>query len=313
MTARMVLRAAAITLKQHRFEVASGVLACLLVTALAVWVNVQLLGLGVTPDCYRAWRIGTPTDACAELVDRFARLDGEYGSLVFAAMAVLPLIVGLLGGVTIVGGEIEARTAQTAWALAGSRAAWLGRQLWPVLLILGAGIGLAAIAVSNLEATRAALGTYPFHNFALYGPLVVLRWLAAFGVGLAIGAVVGRTLPALIVAAVLVGVLLTSTLALRAWWMNQQPQIVFTDAQMQAVDFDGVPTTQGWIAPDGTLFLEEDAAALAPPEADDYYTWLIDAGYTVVTVGIDGVVARGYEVVEGFVTLLVAFGAVAAA
>lgn len=40
-------------------------------------------------------------------------------------------------GVPIVARELEARTAQTAWSLSGSRLRWLLRQMAPILILLG--------------------------------------------------------------------------------------------------------------------------------------------------------------------------------
>jgi hypothetical protein len=109
--------------------------------------------------------------------------------------------VGLLGG--IVARELEARTAQTAWSLSGSRLRWLIGQVAPILVVLGVTVTFAALAAGLLEANRQAWGEFTFHYLEEYGPLIVFRAFCAFGIGLPIGGLLGRTLPAFVLGAAL--------------------------------------------------------------------------------------------------------------
>jgi hypothetical protein len=296
-----MLDSARLTLKQHRFEVAAGAIAALLLGAAALWVNWKLVSLNVPPGCFDAWLRGggAAGPECDGPVRAFGQINEEEAGKIFAAMAVLPFAVGLLGGVTLVGRELEARTAQTAWALAASRARWFFRQLWPIALVLGVTVTFAALAASMLEATRAAFHSWVFSDLGLHGPLVVARGFAALGLGLFTGAALARTLPAFIVGAILAAALLYGGFAARQAWVSAQPPVVFDQAATQDPTFGGLLFEQAWRAPDGRLLRETEAFALAPVDAStDPYQWLIDGGYKIVQLGITGEVARGWEPLE---------------
>lgn len=302
----MILQSARLTLKQHRFEVGAAAIAGLLLGAAALCVNARLLGVNVPADCFEAWiaAAGEVGPECGDRVRRFSEINGDEAAKVFAAMAVLPFLAGLLAGVVLVGRELEARTAQTAWALAASRRRWLARQLLPVVLVLGLSVTFAALAASNLETTRAAFYSGPLTDLGLYGPLVVARAFASLGVGLISGSVLGRTLPALIVGSVLSLALLLGAGVTREVWLSAQPQSVFEQVTVQSPGFDGLPRQQGWRAPDGTILTESEATRLAPTDGStDPYQWLVDRGYQVVQLGIPGDTARGWGLLEttGFI------------
>jgi len=313
-----MLEAARLPLKQHRFEVAAAAIAAIVLGAAALWVNWRLAGVNVPTGCFDAWLRsgGVAGPACDSAVQAFATINSEEAAKVMAAMAVLPFAAGLLGGVTLVGRELEARTAQTAWALAASRRRWFFRQLWPILLVLGAAITFAAVAASILESTRAAFGSWVFADLGLHGPLVVARAFAALGLGLLTGAALARTLPAFIVGAILSAALLFAAGMAREAWVRVQPQVVFDQNMTQDPSFGALIFEQAWRAPDGMVLRDAEAFALAPAEAsNDPYQWLGDQGYEIVQLGITGETARGWEPLEiaGFalIGLVLALGTVA--
>jgi hypothetical protein len=313
-----MLDSARLTLKQHRFEVAAGAIAAIVLGVAALWVNWKLVSLNVPPGCFDAWLRGggAAGPACDAPVQAFAQINEEEAGKIFAAMAVLPFAVGLLGGVTLVGRELEARTAQTAWALAASRQRWFFRQLWPILLVLGAAVTFAALAASILESTRGAFGGWAFRDLGLHGPLVVARAFAALVVGLFTGAALGRTLPAFIIGAILAAALLFASGMARDAWVLAQPQVVFDQAATQDPSFGALIFEQAWRASDGMVLRDAEAFALAPAEAStDPYQWLSDQGYEIVQLGITGETARGWEPLEiaGFalVGLVLVLGTVA--
>lgn len=294
-----MLRSARLTLKQHRFEVGAGALAMLLVGAAALWVNSRMLGVIVPSGCFDAWLNQGPFEVdpqCEGPVRQFFEINEYEAGKVFAAMAVLPIAGGLLVGVALVGRELEARTAQTAWALEASRFRWFVRQLWPVLLVLLVTTTFAAFAASILEATRRIPYSYPFADLGLYGPIVVGRGFAALGLGLFVGASLGRTLPSFIVGAVLSVVLISTAASTPYEWARTQPRVLVDEAELggNALIFE-----QGWRAPDGSIITDEEANALAAAEnPDDYSQWLIDRGYRHISFGITAETARGWEPIE---------------
>jgi len=295
------VRSARLTLKQHRFEIATAAGASIVVGVIALWVNARLAGIAVPDECFDAWRGvgGSAGPRCDELVQAFIEIDGEQAAKVMAATAVLPFLVGLLGGVPLVGRELEARTAQMAWALAASRRRWLGRQLWPIFIVLGVTVVLAAASTSVLEETRRRLSSSFFEDFGLYGPLVVARAFAALGLGLMSGAALGRSLPAFIVGGLLSVVLLSAASGMQQAWLHAQPLVAFDQETAYGIGFDGVLLDQGWRTPDGMIIRLVDAMALAEAAgAPDPNQWLTLEGYEVVPLGITAETAAGWEPLE---------------
>ncbi|MDQ2966083.1 MAG: hypothetical protein M3R57_09580, partial [Chloroflexota bacterium] len=251
-----MLQSARLTLKQHRFEVGAGALALILVGAAALWVNSRMQGVLVPAGCLEAWMRVGPFQVgpeCEGPVREFLTMNEEEAGKVLAAMAVLPIVAGLLAGVALVGRELESRTAQTAWGLAASRRRWFARQLWPILVVLGVTVTFAALAVGVLETTRRIISSYPFMDLGLFGPIVVARAFAALGIGLFVGAALGRTLPAFIIGAVL-SVLLVSTAGSASYqWASSQPRVVLAGPDAET----GMSFGSVWQAPDAR-FLTED-------------------------------------------------------
>jgi hypothetical protein len=294
-----VLRSARLTLKQHRFEVGAAALGMILVGAAALWVNARMLGVIVPGGCFEAWMNAGPfgiDPRCEEPVRRFFEINEYEAGKVFAATAVLPIAAGVLVGVALVGRELEARTAQTAWALEASRMRWFVRQLWPVLVVLLVTTTFAAYAASTLESTRRIPYTSAFMDLGLYGPIVVGRAFAALGLGLFVGAALGRTLPAFIVGAVLSVVLLTAAASAPYQWAGAQPRVVLGDPPDEA----GMAFEQRWRAPDGTSISDVEAydMAAAGGAGDELDSWLRDRGYVRFTLGITAETVRAWDPVE---------------
>jgi hypothetical protein len=101
--------------------------------------------------------------------------------------------------------ELEQGTAPLSWALSGSRRRWLlGKVLAGVALIvpLTLTIGLAANVLQS--ALSPGIDVYAaFENFMGRGVIVVFWALAAYAGTLALGSLIGRTLPAVVLALVI--------------------------------------------------------------------------------------------------------------
>jgi hypothetical protein len=203
-------------LRLQRFELAAVALAVTVLAVSALVVRARLDGIGVTPACWASWfggpGNGTPgictPEGPAGPAQTFLEINESEAGKVMAAMALLPLAVGLFLGVGLVAREIEGGTAPTVWALARSRSHWLaGRLLAPVTIVV---LLLAALAISSdvLWAGREPWSpALRFGDAGLHGPVIVAKGLAALGLAMLAGAVVGRMLPAVIVAAALAVVL----------------------------------------------------------------------------------------------------------
>jgi len=310
-----MLQSARLTLKHHRFEVVSAVVAAILVGAAALWVGARLAELDIPGRCYPIWlgSVAEMTPECSASIRAFQEVYSAPAGLVLVAMGVLPLTVGLIAGVSVVGRELETRTAQTAWALAASRRRWFARQLWPILVVLGLAMAFAATAASLLVASRTAYYFGVLDDIGLHGPLALARAVMALGLGLVTGAALGRTLPALIVGAVLSFVLLFAAGTARDAWVQAQQPVELEYAFVGNPMFDGRWVEQAWRAPDGRLVgeAEAEAMALVPPEGQaDPWAWLAENDYDAVALGIPAETLGYWEPMEVGATIVAALALV---
>ncbi len=118
-----MLTSARLTLRLHRFEVGAAALGALLLGATALlvvdsgWTRSGCRTAASTRGSTGGVQRGQETAPGPS--EAFASINESEGGKVLAAMAVLPFAVGLLAAVPLVGRELEARTAQTAWFLSG--------------------------------------------------------------------------------------------------------------------------------------------------------------------------------------------------
>ncbi len=312
-----MLSSARLVLKHHRFEVGAAVILGLLAAVAALVISYRLNSIGVPAGCFEQWLAGGGAEGagdCAGPVQAFATINEDEAGKLLAFMAVLPFIVGLLAGVSIVGRELEARTAQTAWALTPSRHRWLIRQVAPILVVMTVAVALAAGAASVLEATREPWYHSTFGDLMLHGWPVIGRALAAFSIGLFVGAVVGRSLPALIVAALICVVLLLFEGMAQNAWYRANFEVIADAASLDNGSFDGINGDYGWLDPEGRFVGEEMAFEQAPSGVRDWRQYLLDNGWTAAVLGVpsskagqlaalDAVAFAGLALVVGLATV----------
>ncbi len=210
MPARIIL-----TLKQHRFETVAVTIVCVGLTLAALIEAFRLNSLNVPLTCLQSYQGGfidpsqgpiTAAQAhCNELAKSFFDAKGSLDmNLVQLLLLLTPLLAGIVVGAPLVAKEIEQGTAPLSWGLSGSRRRWLlGKVLAGVLLLapLMLAVGLAANVLEG--ALNPSLNPYAsFSNYLGRGVIDVFWALAAFAGTLALGTLLGRTMPAVVVALV---------------------------------------------------------------------------------------------------------------
>ncbi len=190
--------------RQHRWVVIAVAIAALGLAAAGVVAWSALSGHSTPAHCIEDRFLDPIPPECVG-TEEYLRQNEELAGRVMAAMAVLPLLGGILLGAPLVASEIETRTATIAWSLGPSRRRWLAIRI----AILGLGFAAvlipSAIAADMLAAVRPPqydMSTATLVDYGLRGPIVVFRGLAAFAIAVAAGLALGRTLPALLVAGV---------------------------------------------------------------------------------------------------------------
>ena len=332
-----MLSAARVTLKQHRFEVTVAALAAVAAAVLGLSIAIRIDALHVTQACLDQARASSDGsgigEGCLSLVRNGSEILGETyltgeGSLPVSVMGALPILLGLLGGVPIVARELEAGTAQTAWSLNGSRVRWLARQIAPIAIVLGAAMILAAlvaIPVGDIWAHWGYGGAAPL--IGLHGPLAVVRAFGAFGIGLALGALLGRTLPAFLFGMVLSFAVLFAAGSFHDAWLRSLPPTVIVEYSSKTGEYNVIPgsvaTGWVWLAADGDQLSPDQARKLAseagvpPPDPNDVQdipaaTWLQEHGYVELTTGVTDKLAMGWAPYDGLIFAIVGVLGIAA-
>jgi hypothetical protein len=203
-----------LTLKQHRFETVAVIVLCLGVSIAALVEAFRLNALNTPLSCLVAAANGggygmpngsapTPCDIAAT---NFYNLAGKTDmDLTGKLIMFVPFIVGILFGAPLVAREIETGTAPLSWALRGSRWRWLAARmlavcvlLVPLLLV----VGIAAWVFVGARNPTVDMNS-AFLEYLSRGSFPVFWGLAAFAGTVALGTLIGRSMPAVFVALVI--------------------------------------------------------------------------------------------------------------
>ena len=164
---------------------------CLGLAAAAMWLTFDMRSM--LSAC------GTPNEpnAC-QVVYAFQATHGQAVQMTQMGIGLAMYGVPLVLGVPILTREIEHGTAMIAWPLAGSRLKWLAWRVVPVLVTAIVLIGILAFAADQLTHAYFPHDDIGFHQFESRGLPMVMRATLVLVLGLAIAAVIGRLLPALL-------------------------------------------------------------------------------------------------------------------
>jgi ABC-type transport system involved in multi-copper enzyme maturation permease subunit len=281
---------ARLAIRLQRFEVIAVIVATAVIGLSALIVRLRLDTVGVPTTCWDQWfgQGGQVVGECESLARTFLTINEDEAGKVMAAMAILPLFAGLFLGVPIVAREIEAGTAPTVWALVGARGRWLAGRLVPMLAILGLSLGFLAIASDVLWAGRNPWLPVPnMYDVGLHGPGVVAKGLAVFGLALLAGALIGRTLPAVLIGVVLCFVLFTGAQIVQSAWMQAESlkHVTASTENAEVLFPGGTYFSSGWIGPDGRLTYDAEEAAAWAPSGVDPNEWVYQ---TSLQMGVPG-------------------------
>ena len=266
MRAHVVIDSLRLTWRLQRWEIVVLIGAALLLAAVGAFAAWQLpITTQDLLDC-----IGDSTGEgiparCRSIYDWAGYLSGA-GTIVQGAVTVVPLVAGVLLGAPLLSREIEKRTAPLAWSLARSRGWWLAGRVLPIALaIFGSLLLLGQASEASIVATPGKhLG---FETFAMHGPVVAVRGLAAFAIGVFIGLWMGRMLPAILVTGVLVIALLGGLQIVRGQLM--EAEAVWTPVGENGLDSFSSIYGDGYTDDvNGAFVTDEEAYARYPEQMD---------------------------------------------
>jgi hypothetical protein len=297
-------------LRLQRFEILACLATALVLAGSALLVWFRLNGLHLEGGCFpnsaglagvAPCTLGAGRDAA---LTAFNAINESDANSVMLMMAVIPLLIGMVLGVGVVAPEIEGGTAPSMWVLARSRTRWLWGRMRASLVTAIAVLALLAVASQVLWLAREPYLPNPWLNFddaSLHGPILVAKGLAAYGVGLAIGALLGRNLPAIILATIVVwlGLSGTGNVARSLWMQAEGPNhTAIADPSGHALAFPGGDMTgSGWLTADGRRLTDEEGYALAPAGEPDPTTWAFDH-LTLFYYGVPGSLFPAWDAAE---------------
>ena len=198
-----MLTATRLTYRINRFEIR----AILVATGLSVVVSAIVLWW-IRNSGYAACiaSAGPPTVACLELQD-VGRWATRIASLSSRLAGFFPFLAGLLLGAPLIAREVDKGTARLAWSLGPSRRRWFAQRVVPILVVVAASamtIGIVSEQLVALFAPGVDLAN-SFVGFHTRGVLLATSALLVASIGVAIGSLVGRQIPTVLLALLLGG------------------------------------------------------------------------------------------------------------
>jgi ABC-type transport system involved in multi-copper enzyme maturation permease subunit len=197
---------ARLALRIHRFEAVALALVAVGAFAFAGGLWLRMLAFGLPASCLvfdDTGQFGCP--ARVQDVSDYQFLAGDFGMFGALAIAILPFVLGTILGVALVAKELERGTVALAWSISPSRRRWLLGVVVPaVLAVVGVSV-VAGLLADRLEFARdpSIDPSLTLHHLGLRGVVLPAYALISFGIALAVGARLGRVMPALLLAAVL--------------------------------------------------------------------------------------------------------------
>jgi ABC-type transport system involved in multi-copper enzyme maturation permease subunit len=157
-------------------------------------------------------RIGDCSSATAAFARTDSTLNLGFGTLV----TIVPALVGVFWGAPLVAREIEAGTLPLVWTQSVTRTRWLLTKLAVVGAASGLAAGLLSLVVTWWARPLDSAGATMYDTFGQRHLVPIGYAVFAFALGVVVGALVRRTVPAMAVTLfVFVAVRITTTYGLR--------------------------------------------------------------------------------------------------
>jgi hypothetical protein len=315
MTAMTIRRRAAFDLRLawrlNRFEaIGFGVLLAFLVAA-AIGVAGLLDATGYGRLCMGD--AGAQPVACEAMGREFYGYQESLVPMVQGLLGLAPFLLAALVGAPLVARELERGTSRLAWSLAPSRVRWFVVRVVPsvvlvFVLALAAGLALDRLTGAVEPGVDAARS---FSGFGSRGVVLAARAVFVLAIGVCLGALLGRMLPALLLAAVVGWIGIAGGSYVHSRWLATEAVISQTETGGPGDLF----VDQRIKAPDGRIMTWDEIYAELPP-TDDGADWP-PAGYTFISYVVPAerlpfVQARECAALTGasFVFLVIAAAAV---
>ncbi len=250
----MSLTWARLTVRLSRFELMAFGGFIVLMIALTVLAAGWIDSLRPPVECLGRSDLVPP--GCDAKSQAWYAAQNGIASLSVGLLIFLSFAAGVFLGVPVVAREVERGTSRLAWSLAPSRMRWYIARMVPVLVVLAILSYLAGVAVDRF--TMALTPTIDlsnaFTNFGFRGLLIASRAVFIFAVGVLVGAMVGRALPAVILTAVIATIGLAGGERVHQMILASEAIAIPMDQSDNGTGRSGdLYIEQKFVLPDGTL------------------------------------------------------------
>jgi hypothetical protein len=167
-----------------------------------------------------------------------------WGGFARISAFLTPFALGLFLGVPVVAREIEGRTAGIAWTLSRSRSRWLIQRVLPLVVmvvVLAAAVGIGSEFVTRTNPFADFSADPGFADHTARGWMLPVRALAVLVLGIAVGAMVPRQLPALLVAGAMTLALFVGLSVGMDIWMTSEAKPIPFEEEGRFGPFGGGP------------------------------------------------------------------------
>jgi hypothetical protein len=296
----MSLRGALLSFRIQRFEttvVVGAAILSVLVSLLVIWI----FNASGYARCQNDDEVAYSALCQASLfpwLNRIARLS-------VGIVPVFPVVAGLLAGGPIVARELENGTARLAWSLGPSRLRWFAQRALPILLMVAVAalaIGWIAGSLTHLIAPSIDLDR-SFAGFRARGLLVGVEAILVASIALAFGAILGRSVPTLVLSLILVGAIGLAVDKVERQMLTNEAEVA--DSNSYTSYESDLYIDSKLKLPDGTIATWEEAAAIHPEIQNGFDE---TSGITYVVLYIPGSRYHDVEAREALTLLVLAGG-----
>jgi hypothetical protein len=189
-----------LTWRQHRLE---GLGTALLVVVVAGVVGTLVVAAQPLLEQIARACPYVVDDSCGRALMAFDARFGPVQQPLNTAFFVLPVLPGFFIGAPLLAREFEQGTDQMVWSQGITRRRWLLVKLAVLISAIAVMAGILAVAGGAWSTSRPEDSYRQWYAFDTQGPEFVAYALFSFALGVAAGAAIGRTVPAM--AVVLVG------------------------------------------------------------------------------------------------------------
>jgi hypothetical protein len=280
-----MLTATRLTYRINRFEINAIAMATVLSAAVSAAILTWMTSSGYAA-CV-ANDTDPPSVACLNLMGVGAWAN-KIASISMNLVPLFPYLAGLLLGAPVIARELDRGTARLAWSLGPSRMRWFAQRVLPMLIVTVVACFAIGVVAEWLVALYAP-GVDLANSFAQYqqrGVLIATSGFLVAAVAIAIGSIVGRTVPTLILALLLGGASVFAITEVNAKLLVSEAVLLAQNGTNSDLQVDS-----RFQLPDGRLVTWEELNAIDPTAMQSEF----GPQYPYVALGIPGTRHREIE------------------